>query len=77
MFPALPLFICFRLRKGVFIMMVKQQWSISEVDQDLLGSLSGCVGLTEKEMVTLMLCGGLTVADILDYIEAVTLNRIH
>jgi len=58
-------------------MIAKQRLSIAEVDQDLLGSISGCVGLTEQEVVTLMLCSDLTVADLLDYIEAVTSNRIH
>jgi hypothetical protein len=58
-------------------MIVKQQSSISEVDQELIGSISGCVGLTEQEVVTLLLCSGLTVTDILDYIEAVTANRIN
>ena len=58
-------------------MIAKQRLSIAEVDQDLLGSISGCVGLTEQEVVTLMLRSDLTVADLLDYIEAVTSNRIN
>ena len=58
-------------------MIGQHRLSISEVDQELLGSISVCVGLTTDEVLTLMLCGGLTVADILEYLEAVTSNRIN
>jgi len=66
----------FDLQKGL-IMILKLPPSISDVDRELLGSICGCVGLTGDEILTLMLRGGLTVADILDYLEAVTANRIH
>jgi len=57
-------------------MIIKQRLPISEVVEDL-GAVSACVGLTEQEVLTLMLCADLTVADILNYIEAVTSNRIN
>jgi hypothetical protein len=58
-------------------MITKQRLSISEADEKLLGSISGCAGLTEQEVVTLMVCAGLTLGDILDHLEAITSNRVH
>jgi hypothetical protein len=57
-------------------MIVKHRVPISEVVEEL-GAISACVGLTEEEVVSLLLCSGLTVVDILDYIEAVTSNRVN
>jgi hypothetical protein len=75
-FPLCPSsFISICRRRGA-IMIVKHL-PMSEVDRELLGSVSGCMGLTAEEILTLMLYGGLTVVDILDYLEAVDGNRIH
>ena len=57
-------------------MIIKQRLPILEMVEDL-GAVSACVGLTEQEVLTLMLCADLTVADLLNYIEAVTSNRIN
>ena len=57
-------------------MMVKQRFPISDVVEDL-GAVSAYVGLSEQEVVNLLLRWDLTITDILDYVEAVTLNRIN
>jgi len=50
---------------------------VSEVDQELIGSIAGCAGLTTDEVLRLMFCAGLTVTDIINHLEAISANRIH
>jgi len=57
-------------------MIVKQRLPISDVVEDL-GAVSAYVGLSQQEIVNLLLHWDLTITDILDYVEAVTLNRIN
>ncbi|MGA8150017.1 MAG: hypothetical protein WB952_03650 [Terriglobales bacterium] len=57
-------------------MIVERRSPVAEAIEEL-GAISSCIGLTEQEVITLMLCSGLTISDILDHIEAVTANRIH
>ena len=57
-------------------MIVKQRLPISDVVEDL-GAVSAYVGLSQQEIVNLLLRWDLTITDILDFVEAVTLNRIN
>ena len=57
-------------------MIVKQRLPISDVVEDL-GAISAYVGLSQQEVVNLLLRWDLTITDILDYVEAVTQNRIN
>jgi len=57
-------------------MIVKQRLPISDVVEDL-GAVSAYVGLSQQEIVNLLLHWDLTITDILDYVEAVTQNRIN
>jgi len=58
-------------------MIAERRSRISEVDQELIGSIAGFAGLTTDEVLTLMLCAELTITDIISHFEAVSENRIH